>query len=94
MNPVDTQRRASVLIVDDYPDCAESLALLLRMEGFDVCFHEVRDSIHERDERDAQRDASPMWPAPDAVHIVTDELAVEEVVQRILDLCAERERAG
>jgi len=66
----------------------------LRTKGFDVCFHEVRDGIHDRDGRDARRDVSPMRPAPDAVHIVTDELAIEEVVQRILDLCAERGRAG
>jgi CMP/dCMP kinase len=64
----------------------------LRTKGFDVCFHEIREGIEERDERDARREASPMRPARDAVHIVTDELAIEEVVERILDLCSERGR--
>jgi cytidylate kinase len=66
----------------------------MRTKGFDVCFSEIRADIQERDERDARRDVSPMRPAPDAVRIVTDELSVDEVVQRILDLCAERGREG
>ena len=62
----------------------------MRTKGFDVCFNEVGTEIQERDERDARRDISPMRPAPDAVRIVTDELSVDEVVQRILALCAAR----
>jgi cytidylate kinase len=62
----------------------------LRTKGFDVCFSEIRASIQERDERDARRDTSPLRPASDAVQIVTDELSVDEVVRRILDLCTER----
>src|SRR5207237_953669 len=64
----------------------------MRTRGFDVCFSEIRRSIEERDERDVSRDVSPMRPAPDAVCIVTDELSVDEVVQRVLDPCAARGR--
>jgi cytidylate kinase len=64
----------------------------MRTKGFDVCFSEIRAGIEERDQRDAERIVSPMRPAPDAVQIVTDELSIEEVVQRILDLCAQRGR--
>ena len=64
----------------------------LRTKGFDVCFSEIRSDIEERDQRDAWREVSPMRPAPDAVRIVTDELSVGEVVDRILELCAARGR--
>jgi cytidylate kinase len=62
----------------------------MRTKGFDVCFSDIRSDIQERDERDARRDLSPMRPAPDAAQIGTDELSVDEVVERILELCAER----
>jgi CMP/dCMP kinase len=64
----------------------------LRTKGFDVCFSEIRCDIEERDQRDAWREVSPMRPAADAVRIVTDELSIDEVVERILDLCAARGR--
>lgn len=34
--PVGLPRPFAVLVVDDDPDCAESLALVLRLNGFDV----------------------------------------------------------
>jgi cytidylate kinase len=49
---------------------------------------EVLAAIHERDARDSGREASPLRRAEDAVLIETDGLTVEQVVQRILDLCA------
>jgi cytidylate kinase len=66
----------------------------MRTKGFDVCFDELRRGIQERDARDAQRAISPMQPAADAVRVATDELSIDEVVDRILELCAQRERGS
>ena len=49
---------------------------------------DVRDGLGRRDTLDSQRAESPLRPAADAVHVVTDGLTVEGVVQRILDLVA------
>ena len=42
--------------------------------------------VRERDERDAGRDASPLKPAADAVHVTTDDLSSDQVVARIVAL--------
>jgi CMP/dCMP kinase len=46
--------------------------------------------VSERDERDAARAHSPMVAAPDAVHVDTTGLSVDEVVRRIVGLVRER----
>jgi cytidylate kinase len=43
-------------------------------------------AVAERDERDANRKASPMVAAPDAVEVDTTGLTIEQVVERIVDL--------
>jgi cytidylate kinase len=50
----------------------------------------VLEAILERDRRDQTREASPLIPAPDAVTIDTTSLAIEQVVQRIVDLAEQR----
>ena len=49
---------------------------------------EVRSGLRHRDELDSGRTESPLRPAGDAVHVATDGLTVEGVVQRILDIVA------
>jgi cytidylate kinase len=60
----------------------------LEARGGTASQEEVLAAIHERDARDSGRSASPLRRADDAVLIETDGLTVEQVVQRILDLCA------
>ena len=55
--------------------------------GIALSAEQLGADIAERDARDASRDASPMVAAPDAVHLESDGLSVEEVVSRILTLC-------
>jgi CMP/dCMP kinase len=50
----------------------------------------VRASIEERDARDASRTESPLMQTPDAVHVDTTDMTVDEVVARIAGLVAER----
>jgi cytidylate kinase len=48
--------------------------------------------VRERDARDANREHSPMVPAPDAIEVDTTGLSIDEVVERIVDLVGERAR--
>jgi cytidylate kinase len=47
---------------------------------------QVEASIIERDRRDATRETSPMVVASDAVVVDTSEIAIDDVVERVLDL--------
>jgi cytidylate kinase len=47
---------------------------------------ETVEAVRQRDRRDASRPASPMVAAPDAVHLDTTQLTIDQVVQRILEL--------
>jgi CMP/dCMP kinase len=48
------------------------------------------EDVAERDRRDASREHSPMVAAPDAVHVDTTGLAIDDVVGRIAALARER----
>ena len=50
----------------------------------------VRQSIDKRDERDSSREHGRLEVAPDAVELDTSELGIDEVVERIAGLAAER----
>ncbi len=47
---------------------------------------EAQRDISERDERDSTREISPLKAAPDAVHIATDSLSPDEVIERIAQI--------
>lgn len=50
----------------------------------------LKKEIEERDRRDSTRAHSPLVRVPDAVEIVTDGLSIEQVIDKILELCRER----
>ena len=54
----------------------------------------IREAMRARDKRDAEREASPLVPAPDAVVIDTTGLPLEEVIQRVVGLAAARKKRG
>lgn len=56
----------------------------LKELGVDVNLVSLVEELRERDKRDTERLVAPLKPASDAVIIDTDELEIEEVVQRIL----------
>lgn len=62
----------------------------LRSRGADASYEEVLNEVRQRDERDRNREHSPLAAAPDSVEIQTDGLTVQEVIQCILRLCEER----
>lgn len=55
----------------------------LKLKGFDVNLRELLQDIRSRDQRDAEREASPLKPAKDAYILDTSDLAIPEVVDRI-----------
>jgi pantoate ligase/cytidylate kinase len=63
----------------------------LRGRGFAVPpLPELEHQIAERDHRDASRAVAPLIQAEDAVELVTDGLAVEAVIQALVDLFRSR----
>lgn len=62
----------------------------LVQNGQQVDFDEVLADMRRRDQRDQQRAASPLKPAPEAVQVDSSQMTRAEVVQRILDLARRR----
>lgn len=56
----------------------------------DITLERLEQEIAERDRMDEQREASPLVKAPDAVWLDTTEMTINEVVDRILELCKTR----
>jgi cytidylate kinase len=56
------------------------------VEGKVVDRDQTLEEVRKRDHRDASRATSPMVAAPDAVHLDTTHLSVDEVVEKILGL--------
>jgi cytidylate kinase len=54
-------------------------------KGIAITLEEAKDSIIERDRRDAYRDIAPLAKAPDALLIDSSNLSIEEVKNKILD---------
>jgi len=52
------------------------------------------EEIRERDARDSQRSVAPLKPADDAVELDSTHLSIQQVLERILTLAAERDLAG
>ena len=54
----------------------------------EVCdLAQIEKDIIERDERDMNREVSPLRQAEDAVLVDSSEMSVEEVVEKIISLC-------
>lgn len=62
----------------------------LRARGFKTDLHEVLREIEARDRRDSSRADSPLQAAPDAVHVDTGGLTIEQVVDRVLAVAREK----
>ena len=58
----------------------------LKEKGISVNLAHLLEDIRERDERDSQRQASPLKPATDAIQLDTTNLSIDEVVDKVLAL--------
>ncbi|MDI6829456.1 MAG: (d)CMP kinase [Armatimonadota bacterium] len=61
--------------------------LEMKASGVEVDIETLRREIEERDHRDSTRPDSPLTKVPEAVEINTDNLNINQVVERILELC-------
>lgn len=53
----------------------------------------IQADIEERDYRDMHRETSPLMQAEDAVLVDTSAMSVDEVIDRLMELCRERQRS-
>jgi cytidylate kinase len=60
------------------------------MAGVAVDAEQTRAEMARRDQRDSQRESSPLKQADDAVAVDTTGLTLDEVIEHITDLAAER----
>lgn len=63
----------------------------LREKGLDPDLSEMEKDIAERDQRDMNREVAPLRQAEDAVLVDTTGMTIDQVVDRILEIC---ERTG
>jgi cytidylate kinase len=64
----------------------------LQQRGEAPSFADVLAQQVARDQRDSSRAVGPLVKAQDAVEVVTDGLSIDEVVDRLADIVAERKR--
>ena len=62
----------------------------LRARGIDADYDAILAEMRQRDELDSGRATAPLRPAPDAIHLKSDNLTVEEEVERVLGRLRER----
>jgi cytidylate kinase len=67
---------------------ARRRAAQLRAAGFDADERALTDEIARRDAIDSTREASPLTAAEGAVIVHTDDMTLQEVVQRIVELAS------
>jgi cytidylate kinase len=66
----------------------------LKDKGLGVSLAALSQEVAERDLRDSSRAVAPLKPATDAVIVDSTSMTVDEVVQRVLGLWAERTSVG
>lgn len=63
----------------------------LNQSGADVSLQQIMDDLKARDERDSDRDCSPLERAKDAIQIDSTTMRIDEVVDRVLAVLERRE---
>ena len=79
-------------------DASEATRAYRRLEdnkrrGKTYTMEEIQAEIRERDQRDSRRADSPLLQTEDAVYIDTSELTIGEVIQKVLSLVDDRQKA-
>ncbi len=79
-----------IFLMADAAERARRRHLQLKGGDPDVRLKDLLREITERDRRDTERSVAPLKPAADAVTIDTTNLAVDQVVERVMAVCRER----
>lgn len=70
--------------------CAQSAVMTNTVQRRDCDYEEILNTVKKRDMQDMTRAIAPLKQADDAVLLDTSDLSIEEVVDRILEICAEK----
>lgn len=62
----------------------------LQEKGISCNLGEIKKDIEDRDYRDMHREISPLKQAEDAVLVDSSDMTIEEVVNRIVEICREK----
>ncbi len=62
----------------------------LQEKGISCNLEEIKKDIEDRDYRDMHREISPLKQAEDAVLVDSSDMTIEEVVNRIVEICREK----
>ena len=84
--------RAKVFLTAPVDERARRRAEELRARGEEADEAHVRSEVAERDQRDMEREHSPLLKAEDAEEVNTDGLTIEQVVDRLEQFVRDRER--
>lgn len=85
------QAPVKIFLVASPMERARRRAKDLRAMGQDVDLEALAAEIARRDAYDSNREASPLKPAEDAIHVDTDTMSQAEVVEHILAIVRERQ---
>jgi cytidylate kinase len=72
-----------VYLTASAPERARRRYLELREAGIDRAEADILSELEQRDEMDRNRHVSPLRPADDAVVIDTDDMPLEDVIERV-----------
>lgn len=73
-----------IFLTADPAERAKRRLAELEAKGLTQSLEQMTQAVVERDRGDRQREVGPLRPAPDAVHIDTTAMALEEVVEAVL----------
>ncbi|HET6456792.1 MAG TPA: (d)CMP kinase, partial [Armatimonadota bacterium] len=75
---------SKVFLTASVDERANRRYLEMKAAGMQVDIEALKKDIEERDIRDSTRSDSPLTQVPDAVVIDTDDLTVEEVIEKVI----------
>ena len=59
-------------------------------KGFECTLEGIKADVTARDHQDMTRDIAPLKQAEDAIVVDSSDMTIEQVVDRILEICAEK----
>ena len=87
---VFTDAPVKIFLTASAQERAERRFNQLKEKGFDVRIGRLLDDIHQRDERDRNREVAPLVPAEGSLSIDSTNLSIEDVVTKILTFANEK----
>ena len=59
-------------------------------KGIPCTYEEILEDVNRRDKADSERAFAPLKPAPDAIHLDTSNMTIDEVVNKVLEIIKEK----